>query len=154
LKIIIGGIVALVLVAAIVIGVLKLASHRPSGGVVPIEKREVRDATDVRRALEVAADDLNKHPPGSPKDVVRFDRAFAGPGAHITYYYSVPNYSSGQIHATELRKVAEPFLRRELCADKALKDSLNFGAVFVYVIRGNDGSEVLRLELSKGVCGL
>jgi hypothetical protein len=154
LKIVIAGLVALVLVAAIVIGLLKLATHRSSSPNVPITDRPVRDATDVRRALEIAADDLNQHPPGSPKDVVRFDRAFAGPGAQITYYYTVPDYSSGQIHADLLRKVAEPMLRRDLCAETAVKSSMVYGAKFIYVIRANNGGEVLRLEMNKSACGL
>ena len=153
MKLIIGGLIGFVLIIVLVIGVLKMTKSRPANPyAISPKNAPVRDETDLRRALEIAADEITAKAPMELDKEIRLDRAFAGPGAHLTYYYSLPNYASGEVDSRNLRKVADPLLKRQLCADTVIKKSMNMGATFIFVIRANNGMEVLRSEMTKSAC--
>jgi hypothetical protein len=146
------GIAIILAITVVVVGVIKVARHHPPAAPTDPKDAIVHDETDMRRALETAADQLNQRGPISVNPDVRFDRAFAGPGARLTYYYSLPKYSSGDLNPDLLRKNVEPIMRNQLCLDEIVKKSMNMGATFVFVMRANNGADVLRFEMGKGAC--
>jgi hypothetical protein len=82
----------------------------------------------------------------------RMDRAAVGPGSRLTYFYSLPNYSSQDIEPRWLHENLKPLVKKGVCASKEMKSTLQYGATYVYAYSGNNGAEIARFEISKNDC--
>ncbi len=100
----------------------------------------------------IAADKINKQGPTMIDKDTRMDRASVGPGSRLTYFYSLPNYSSKDVDPSGFHVNVEPALKRKVCANIEIKPSLQYGATYVYVYSGNNGMEIARFEIRKNDC--
>jgi len=106
----------------------------------------------VERDFIKAAEQMNEQNPVMVSENIRMDRVVAGPGARLTYFYSIPKHSSNDYDHNEFLANIKPGLKEEVCADKDMKFVLGYGAVYVYSYSGNDGVEIARVEVSKDDC--
>ena len=100
-----------------------------------------------------AAAQANARGPVMVDQDTRWDRSIAGPGARLTYVYSLPKYSSRDIDRGWLLKNLEPKVRQGVCGSKEMKPSLQYGGTYVYAYNGNDGVEIARFEINNQDCG-
>jgi hypothetical protein len=96
---------------------------------------------------------INAKAPTMMDRETRLDKAVAGPGARLTYFYSLPNYSSHDLDRNVLFTNIKSGVKKAVCDSEEMKPSLQDGGVYVYAYAGNDGMEMVRFELSKHDCG-
>lgn len=98
------------------------------------------------------AEQANARVPLMVDQDTRWDKAVAGPGARLTYFYSFPEYSSHDIERGWILAKLRPEVRNGVCRSKEMKPSLQYGGIYAYSYAGNDGIEIARFELSKHDC--
>ena len=101
-----------------------------------------------------AAEQSNRLGPRMVDKDTQWDTTTVGPGARVTYYYSLPNYSSREITSAQLDANLKPVVRNGVCTNKEMRPSLTYGGIYVYVYRGNDGAEIIRFTFSQHDCNL
>lgn len=104
------------------------------------------------KGLTIAAEQINKRGPTMVDKDTRMDRAAVGPGSRLTYFYSLPNYSSQDMDPNWLHANVQPAVKNSVCASNEMKPSLQYGATYIYVYSGNNGTEITRFEISKSDC--
>ena len=82
----------------------------------------------------------------------RLDRTEVGPGAHVTYLYSLPNDSSRNLDLVWLQANLKQQVKQGVCASKEMKPSLRYGATYAYAYSDKDGVGIVRFELNKNDC--
>jgi hypothetical protein len=106
------------------------------------------------QALNGAVANINRRGPVMTDKETRWDRSEAGPGARITHFYSLPNYSSQAIGSMVRQNLGISKQRAvsELCSNKEMLLPVQYGATVVHVYSGNDGVEMGRYEINKTDC--
>lgn len=84
----------------------------------------------------------------------RLDTSTVGPGARVTYYYSLLKHSSHDITGAWMDANVRPIVRNGVCTNKDMGPSLQYGATYVFVYRGYDGAEIARFTFDRRDCGL
>ena len=103
--------------------------------------------------LETAAEILNRQVPMMVDDFTRMDSVTVGPGAMITYHYSLPGHTSQDWDET-FQQEHEATVRQKTCAMEGMKPSLEWGAIYAHAYEGNDGVEITRFEVRQSDCAL
>jgi len=83
----------------------------------------------------------------------RMDRATVGPGARITYHYTFPNHNSRNIDLSWLHQNLRPVVINQVCSNKDMGLSLQYGGIYAYSYSGNDGAQIESFEIDQNVCG-
>lgn len=99
------------------------------------------------------ADKLNQRGPVMVSKYVRWDKTVAGPGARITYFYTLTNLASHDINQDRLNSNLRERIANAICNNPKMKPSIDLGASYVYVYRGNDGVKVAYVEVNSQSCG-
>jgi hypothetical protein len=143
------GFIAILIAVAIVGGIgkqLGKAAFSPSKpSAQQIEEKLIEGFTK-------AAEQSNKRGPVMVDQDTRWDRSAVGPGARLTYFYSLPKYSSREIDRGWLLANLKPEIKKGVCASKEMKPSLQYGATYIYAYSSNDGVEMARFEINKNDC--
>jgi hypothetical protein len=103
-------------------------------------------------AFTKEAESFNRRGPIMIDEDTRMDRQEVGPGARLTYFYSFPNLSSGDIAPREIREKLKSEVKNKICASKEIKEPWQDVATYVYSYSGNDGKEIARFEIKKKDC--
>jgi len=98
------------------------------------------------------ADQFNKRGPIMVSKNLRLDKTEAGPGARIAYFYTFTNNTSHDFKPAELKTTLGTKLAELLCKNDKVKPTLNLGADYIYVYSGNDGLEIMRIDINKDKC--
>lgn len=144
------GLVAVVIAAAIGGGVGKVVGKAIFKQSQPTQKQIDEQLYE---GFKIAAEQSNQRGPVMVDANTRLDHAEAGPGARVTYHYSLPQYSSQDIDSNSLMSSLYPEVRKKTCETKETKVPLGYGGVFSFVYVGNNGVEIARFEIGKKDCG-
>ena len=103
--------------------------------------------------FRTAAKQVNATLPTMIDEETRMDNVTVGPEARITYHYSFPNYSAGEIDSSWLLTNLRPDLKNNVCANSDMKPSLEYGGTYTYSYSGNDGILIVSFNLNGTDCG-
>lgn len=107
----------------------------------------------ISASFKKTADKFNQRGPVMVSKYLRWDKTVAGPGARIAYIYTLTNLSSKQIDQARLNSNLRQRLGSAICKNEKMRPSIELGATYVYVYRGNDGVEVGRIAINNQSCG-
>jgi len=107
----------------------------------------------LEKGFAQAAKEINAKGPAMLDDDTRVDKAVAGPGARLTYFYSFPKYPSHDFDRDEFLARQQPSVKKSVCDKKKARLTLEHGGVYIFSYSGNDGVEIARFEVSKHDCG-
>jgi hypothetical protein len=107
---------------------------------------------ELTKGLAIAVQQINERGPTLLDENTRLDRASVGPGSRVTYYFSLPHYSSQEIDASLFRDNYYPEVRKRVCANKDMAPSLRHGATYVYSYSGNNGVTITSFEVRQSDC--
>ncbi|MCC6714026.1 MAG: hypothetical protein IT496_02255 [Gammaproteobacteria bacterium] len=104
------------------------------------------------QAFAKTVDEINRRGPTMVDPDTRLDGATVGPGARVTYHFTFPKYAARDIDVSALKQTFFPVVTKNVCSNKDMKPSIDYGATFVYAYKGNDGREIARVDITKSVC--
>lgn len=141
----------IVIIVSVVIGhgIGKLFGH---AAVSPPKPDAQQIESELIKALTVASDQINRRAPIKVDEETRLDRSEVGPGARLTYYYSLTNYLSRDIEPSWLQAYLKPEVKKGACANNKGLFTMQNGATFVYAYSGKDGMEIGRFAINKNDC--
>jgi hypothetical protein len=118
-----------------------------------------REAEEAKRTEEAlikgftqVADEFNAKGPTMMDEHTRLDSTKVGPGARISYFYSLPKYASADFADMDFLAEVSPEIKKGTCNDADIKKTLEQGATYSFIYSGNDGVEIARLDLTQDVC--
>jgi len=76
------------------------------------------------------------------------EKTEVGPGAVITYFYTLINYPSDKVSPENLRNIVLPNLLEKVKNERSLLEALANGAAFRHCYMGNDGKAVLDIPIT------
>lgn len=100
-----------------------------------------------------AANEFKQKLPMMLDQDTRLDKVSVGPGARIVYQHTLPNYTSQQIDANWLVTNLRPDVVSKVCTSADMKQSLQYGGVFVYSYFGSDAVEISQFSIDRNDCG-
>ena len=112
-------------------------------------------ATDQQQPIEgfLEAEKLiNSRAPIKIDDETRLNKAVAGPGDLMTYFYSLTNVTVNNVNPTSVLEDIKPKLLASLCSNADMQPVLQAGAKLVYVYSDNNGEDVGRIEVVAADC--
>ena len=118
------------------------------------EAASIRNAADVTAVgapsldsqLTQLAGEINSTLPRMVDPATRLDKAIAGPGATMTYLYTMPGQTAADFDLSMAGEAAE-LIKAHACGSPPLLNLLNKGAKATYVYRGADGKEIVRTDV-------
>lgn len=102
----------------------------------------------------IAANQFGENLPMMLDQDTRLDKVTVGPGPRAVYHHSFPNYTSRDIDENWLKTNLRPEVTRKVCASGDMKESLQYGGIYVYSYFGSDGIEIAKFEIDRNDCGL
>lgn len=103
--------------------------------------------------LKIAARKINSKAPIIVGSGMRLDRAVAGPGASLTYFYTLTSYDRQTLPPKLFEARLYPILKKNFCSVAGMRRALKVGAKFFFEYADNDGSEIAHLKIDRGACG-
>lgn len=103
--------------------------------------------------FEAGAKKINDSLPRMVDEDTRMDWASVGPGALVTYHYTLPNYSSTDIDPGLMRTNLFPIVKNSVCSSKDMELSLQYGGKYKYSYSGNDGILISEFTIDRTDCG-
>lgn len=85
-------------------------------------------------------------------NVTRLDSVKAGPDAQITYFYTLPNYTSTEVSSQWLATDGKTKVTKGVCSDTELQPILASGAKLMYVYKGKDGIYINQFQVTQSDC--
>lgn len=128
----------------------KFYCGEPIDKIIPTQKEVDKK---IIKGFTKAAKEVNRTAPTMIDKDTRLDRATVGPGAKATYHYSYPNYSSQEIDSNWLQTNLRPVVTKNVCSNKKMKPSIEYGGIYVFSYSGNDGIEISSFQISLDDCG-
>lgn len=118
-----------------------------------------RKAEEARRTEEAliqgftqVADEFNAEGPSMVDEHTRLDRTEVGPGARISYHYSLPKYASTDFAGIDFLAEITPDIKKGTCSDVNIQKTLKQGATYTFIYKTNDDVEIARLDVDKSAC--
>jgi len=127
-----------------------------AGGFGKLIGREAANAAmgpDLDAVLAETANTVNAKLPMMVDKDTRLDSTIPGPDKKLTYYYTLPAYSSVELEPTSTMAVLTPHVKKNVCGITDMKGLFNNGVSVVYVYRGNDAREIGRVTVTPAECG-
>ena len=122
-------------------------------------EREPSEAEKARRTEQALiegftrmAEEYNAKGPTMMDEHTRLDSTEVGPGARISYFYTLPQYASTDFSGSQFLDQVGPVIRAGTCSDQNILRTLNEGAIYSFIYRGKDGIEIARLDLNRDAC--
>ena len=106
----------------------------------------------VIEAFKKASDDLNMHGSRMLDEETRFDKTEVGPGARMTYYYTLIRYTSKDEKLKSLREPIDNKLWEGVCKNEAMRKATLQGGKYIYIFSGIDNEEFQSFEYGKVEC--
>lgn len=138
----------LLLPAAFILGLaLSACDREPS----ETEKARLIEEGLIQGFTEMA-EEFNAKGPTMMDEHTRLDSTRVGPGARISYFYSLPKYASSDFANMDFLAQVGPEITRGSCGDADIRQTLEQGASYSFIYSGNDGVEIGRVDLSLDAC--
>ena len=103
--------------------------------------------------FEKAAKQVNATTPTMVDEDTRMDKATVGPGARVNYHYTFPKYSSMDVDSGWIISNLRPVVKSNVCANKKMKPSLQYGGVYSFSYSGSDGVHIASFQVDRNDCG-
>ena len=84
----------------------------------------------------------------------RLDKVVAGPGAKITYLYTLPELASFDVSAFWISNDVRPKVTKDVCDTAELRKLLASGAALEYAYKGKDGVDINQFQVQDADCRL
>jgi hypothetical protein len=104
-----------------------------------------------RRLAEIAGQ-ANQAAPANIDENTRLDSAKAGPGLRLTSTYTLVNPESEGINSTTFQTKLTPVVKQGSCENSDLRPLIDRGVVVVLEYRGNDGSPIGTISITRDTC--
>lgn len=78
-----------------------------------------------------AAEQINQSAPTMVDEETRLDKASVGPGALLTYHYTLPNFASEDLDANFIDTVFA-HTKEFVCTTKEMKPAMQYGGAYVF----------------------
>ena len=101
------------------------------------------DQTLVRISSE-----LNKSLPAMMDRETRLDSTLAGPGKRLTYFYTLVNYSRGDLDTSQVQQVLRPRLLANYKSNEQMKDLRDGNVELHYQYKGKGGEFLFELVVA------
>uniref|UniRef100_I1XKR2 Uncharacterized protein n=2 Tax=Methylophaga nitratireducenticrescens TaxID=754476 RepID=I1XKR2_METNJ len=95
---------------------------------------------------------INSRAPIKIDDETQLNKALAGPGDLMTYYYSLTNVTIDNVNPAAVLKDIKPKLLASLCSNADMQPILKAGAKLVYVYSDKNNEDVGRIEVVEADC--
>ena len=118
-------------------------THRPSA-------REAEE--QMIKGFKAASDLNNKKGPTMIAQDTRLDRSEVGPGARLTYFYTLPNHSSLDVDASKFQEATALNTIKTVCSRNEMRPLLKLGAIYGYSYFGKDGKKIASFEIRINDC--
>lgn len=149
----------------LIIGVVFIAAFIAGGiGIKFVNNNETSTSASAKPKLEqiqqkvtegfnVAAEQINQSAPTMVDEETRLDKASVGPGALLTYHYTLPNFALSDVDTNFIDTVfahAKDFV----CTSKEMKPAMQYGGAYAYSYSSNDGVHLGEFTIDRDTCGL
>lgn len=143
------GFILFVTIVLIASGLLR-DSSLPS--IATDERRQLSDSQSIEEGFLEAEAFINAQAPIKIDDQTRLNKAIAGPGDLMTYYYSLTKVAIADVEPTTVLKDIKPKVLKSLCSNPDMQPVLQAGARLVYVYSDMAGKEVGRINVTAADC--
>ncbi|WP_136796059.1 hypothetical protein [Desulfosediminicola ganghwensis] len=100
----------------------------------------------------VTATSINEIAPLTVDEYTRLDGATVGPGARITYRYTLTEFASKEVDPDIIASELIPAVKENACNNEQIKATLLYGGVYIYEYFGKDDIQIGSFQIDKQVC--
>lgn len=143
------GFILFVTIVLIASGLLRDSSLPP---IATDERRQLSDDQSIEEGFLEAEAFINAQAPIKIDDQTRLNKAIAGPGDLMTYYYSLTQVTVADVEPATVLKDIKPKVLKSLCSNPDMQPVLQAGARLVYVYSDMAGKEVGRINVTAADC--
>lgn len=102
--------------------------------------------------FSIAAEQINQSAPTMVDEETRLDKASVGPGALLTYHYTLPNFVSDDLDANFINTVFA-HTKEFVCTTKEMKPAMQYGGAYGYSYSSYDGVHIGEFIIDRDTCG-
>ena len=139
----------------LLIGIIVVASNLisdPSTPFLGTDEQQPLDELSIEEGFMEAEKIINSRAPIKIDDETQLNKALAGPGDLMTYYYSLTNVDVTSVNPHAVLEDIRPKLLASLCSNADMQPVLQAGARLVYVYADKNGEDVGRIEVVAEDC--
>lgn len=140
------GLIPLVIILAIVF------NNRNDPSSASDSKQQLSELQSIEEGFMEAEVFINAQAPIKIDDQTRLEKALAGPGDLMTYFYSLTTVTVAEVEPAALLENIKPKLLSSLCNNADMLPVLQAGAKLVYVYSDINGEDVGRIEVVAADC--
>jgi|SRR5690554_1583248 len=140
------GLIPLVIILAIVLN----NKNDPSSAAD--RNQQLSNEQSIEESFQEAEVFINSRAPIKIDDQTRLDKAMAGPGDLMTYFYSLTNVAIADVDPAAVLEDIKPKVLKSLCSNSDMQPVLQAGAKLVYVYSDMAGKEVGRINVVAADC--
>lgn len=112
------------------------------------QKSELFSPQDFIEAARI----INSSTPKMVDATTRLDKAEAGPGSRLTYFYTFPKYKSTDLNNNWLQEEVRQAVIKSVCTNNDMLKTIQHGATYVYSYNGNDNFKIGSFGIDKTDC--
>ena len=143
--------IGLILLIIIIVLASNLISV-PSTPSLVTDQQQPIDEVSIEEGFLEAEKLINSRAPIKIDDETRLNKALAGPGDLMTYFYSLTNVTVNNVNPTAVLEDIKPKLLASLCSNPDMQPVLEAGARLVYVYSDKNGQDVGRIQVVAADC--
>lgn len=144
-------VIGLILFVAIIMIASRLI-NTPSPYLTSENGQELPTEASIEEGFMEAEKLINSRAPIKIDDETQLNKALAGPGDLMTYYYSLSNVTINDVNPAAVLEDIKPKLLASLCSNADMQPVLQAGARLVYVYADKNGEDVGRIEVVAEDC--
>lgn len=143
--------IILILIVILVAVFSGKSSQSPNSASNTVPEQLPEDVS-VEEGFQEAEQFINSRAPIKIDDETRLDKALAGPGDLMTYFYSLTQLNVAEVDAEQVLNDIKPKLLSSLCSNAEMQPVLKAGARMVYVYSDQNGEDVGEIEVIESDC--
>lgn len=109
--------------------------------------------TAVESALRTMVNEANRGMPVLLDQDTRMDSLVAGPGAMLTYMYTLTTLRAGEVDRSALEQRIRGPIKLGVCSAPDLQEFFQYGVTLRYYYRGSDGGFAAQGDVTPKDCG-
>lgn len=114
--------------------------------------QQFSDEQSIEEGFLEAEKVINSQAPIKIDDQTRLEKALAGPGDMITYFYTLTTVTIEEVDSTAVLENIKPKLLSNLCSNVEMQPVLQAGAKIVYVYSDKNNEDVGRIVVVAADC--
>lgn len=115
------------------------------------EKLAAEALESATKVAELTAIMVNREAPQIIDDQVRLEKAESGPGALVTYHYTLINYDGDALPDDAAAEMGTDLIK-QTCSNEALRKAIGDGLKFDFLYANNLGATVASVSVSAESC--